>query len=307
MHKILVTGASGFIGSVFCEAALRHGLQVAAAYRSPPSGEHNHPNLTTYSVGDVHRTTEWQYALAGCDTVVHLAAAAHGRCRATDAAYYHEVNTQGTLRLAQQAVQVGVRRFIFVSSIGVNGTVTAPGQAFRETDTPAPKSAYARAKLEAETGLISIAAAAGMEWVILRPPLVYGLNAPGNFHRLIQLVKLGLPLPFASIRNQRSLIGIDNLTDLLLTCTTHPRAANELFLVSDGKDVSTPELLHVIADVIGVKLRLFPVPPALLKAVAACLGQRMAAESLCDSLCIDTAKLQQLLQWVPPASMAEMK
>ena len=303
MQKILITGASGFIGSALCGRASDAGLQVVAAHRTLPTPVPTKNYIEHRQVGEIHRATDWTDALAGCDVVMHLAGRAHHlREKPSEAlALHREVNTQGTLRLVQQAIEAGVKRFVFVSTIGVNGTTTKPGQMFREEGVPAPETAYAISKWEAEKGLQALAVASGMELVIIRPPLVYGWGAPGNFSRLVHLVSRGLPLPLAAIHNQRSFISIRNLTDLLLVCATHPAAANETFLISDGRDFSTPQFLQMIADSMGVKLRLFPIPTLLLKAAAWCLGQSATARSLCDSLCVDTSKIQRLLQWQPKA------
>ena len=218
---------------------------------------------------------------------------------------FRTVNTVGTLNLARQAVAAGVKRFLFLSSIGVNGMQTESYQAFSEADQANPHNAYALSKWEAEQGLMRIAAETGLEVVIIRPPLVYGCRAPGNFGSLTRAVQRGLLLPLASVHNQRSLVGLDNLVDFIITCVTHPQAANETFLVSDGQDLSTTELVRGMALAAGVPSRLLPVPVWALQAAATLLGKGDAVQRLCDNLQVDISKARNLLGWVPPVSVTE--
>ena len=200
---------------------------------------------------------------------------------------------------------MGVRRFIFLSTIGVNGNVTNAGKSFSAADAPQPHDPYSVSKYEAEVGLRTIAASSQMEVVIIRSPLVYGRNAPGNFGKLNRLVARGLPLPLASVNNRRSLLGIDNLVSFIVTCLEHPAAANETFLVSDGEDLSTPDLIRRMARAMGRTARLLPVPAPLIMAAATVLGKGEMAHRICGSLQVDISKSQELLRWNPPVTVAE--
>jgi nucleoside-diphosphate-sugar epimerase len=251
--------------------------------------------------------TKWLSLVQDVDSVIHLAARVHViRDSSSDPlAEFRSVNTEGTLNLARQAGEVGVRRFIFLSTIGVNGNSTLQGKVFAPTDTPCPHDPYSLSKYEAEIGLHSIAQSTGMEVVIIRAVLVCGCNAPGNFGKLMRLVDKSLPLPLASINNLRGFVGIDNLVDFILTCLEHPAAANETFLVSDGEDLSTPDLIRRMARAMNRPARLLPVPTFVLKAVAAMLGRCGMAQRLCGSLQVDISKSRQLLGWNPPFSVDE--
>jgi len=235
---------------------------------------------------------------------VHCAARVHvmADTAANPLAEFRRVNVQGTLNLARQAAAAGVRRFAFVSSIGVNGAETF-GLPFSAQDVAAPHSPYAVSKYEAELGLQALAAETGMEVVIIRPPLVYGLGAPGNFGSLIRWLRRGVPLPLGAIHNQRSLVSLDNLVDLIVTCLTHPAAINQTFLVSDGEDVSTTELLRRMGQALGRPARLVPVPVSWLKLAAKLVGKPDVAQRLCGSLQVDIEKTRRLLGWTPPLSL----
>jgi nucleoside-diphosphate-sugar epimerase len=215
---------------------------------------------------------------------------------------FRAVNVEGTLNLARQAAAVGVQRFVFISSVKVNGESTEPGQAFTEADTPNPQDAYGLSKHEAEQGLRHIAAETGMEVVIIRPPLVYGPGVKANFAALMRAVQRGWPLPLGAVHNQRSLVALDNLVDFIVTCITHPQAANQTFLVSDGQDLSTTELVRGMARAAGVPARLLPVPVWALQAGATLLGKGDAVQRLCGNLQVDISKARSLLGWVPPIS-----
>jgi len=248
---------------------------------------------------------DWQEALAGADVVIHAAARAHVLRESADSPIevYREINVRGTLRLAEQAAASGVRRFLFISSIGVNGNRSdAP---FTERDNPAPLEPYAISKLEAEIELRELADKSGMELTVIRPPLVYGPGAPGNFDRLIRAVWRGIPLPLGAISNRRTLVGLDNLVDLIVTGVEHPAAANEVFLAGDGEDLSTTDLIRRMADALGVPARLIPVPSWTLESAAALLGKRAVAQRLCGNLQVDISKARQLLGWTPPVSVDE--
>jgi nucleoside-diphosphate-sugar epimerase len=218
-------------------------------------------------------------------------------------AAFRAVNVEGTLNLARQAAADGVKRFVFVSSVKVNGEFTPLGHAFTEVDVPYPQDAYGVSKMEAEQGLRQIAADTGIEVVIIRPPLVYGPGVKANFAALMRAVQSGWPLPLGAVRNQRSLVALDNLVDFIVTCITHPQAANQTFLVSDGRDLSTTELVSGMAQAAGVPPRLLPVPVWALQAGAVLLGKGAAVQRLCGNLQVDISKAGNLLGWVPPVSV----
>ncbi len=262
--------------------------------------------IKNVAVGSINSNTVWRDALVDCYAVIHLAAMVHVMQEASSnyLAIFRRVNVEGTLHLARQAEAAGVRRFVFVSSIGVNGAETFQ-QPFTSEDRVAPHSPYAVSKYEAELGLKAFAAETGMEVVIIRPPIVYGPNAPGNFGSLMRWLKRGLPLPLGAIHNQRSLVALDNLVDLILTCLTHPAAANQTFLVSDGEDVSTTELVRRMGQALDRSARLVPMPPSLLKVAAGLVGKGDMARRLCGSLQVDISKTRELLGWTPQVSLDE--
>jgi Nucleoside-diphosphate-sugar epimerases len=298
--RILVTGANGFIGSALWARLQEDGHEVIGAVRGPRVATGQVP------VGKIGPDTNWQPLLRGVDAVVHLAARAHV-LRETEPDPLHAfrfVNTAGTLRLAQQAANAGVRRFVFLSSIGVNGNATH-GTPFTEADEPNPQDAYAISKLEAEMGLRNIARQSRMEIVLIRPPLVYGPGARGNFARLVNLAKRNVPLPLGAIPNRRSLVGLDNLVSFISICLTHPKAANETFLISDGEDLSTTQLLRKITESFGRRARLIPVPASWLALAARQVGKQALAQQLLSSLVVDNTKARSLLAWEPVASVDE--
>lgn len=300
---ILVTGASGFVGSaLLCRLAVE-GRAAKAAYRrgrgSPPAG------VQAVEVGDLGPDLDWGTALDSVDVVVHTAARVHVmRDTAADPlTEFRRANVAGTLGLARQAAAAGVRRFVFISSVKVNGESTFPGHPFSERDEPAPQDAYGRSKLEAELGLCELRAQTGMEVVIIRAPLVYGPGVRANFQALMRVVAKGLPLPLASVDNRRSLVGLDNLVDFILTCCQHPAAANQTFLVSDGDDMSTPELIRRMAAAVGRPARLFGVPPWLLHAAAVILGRGGVFQRVCGNLQVDISKASTMLGWSAPLTV----
>jgi nucleoside-diphosphate-sugar epimerase len=295
---ILVTGASGFIGRALCSGLLDSGHVVREQFRSTvPKYSRNVDGVVT---GSLSGATDWRFALDGCSAVIHLAAHAHEHCE-HDPGPCSEVNTTATLTLAEQAAAAGVRRFVFASTVKVNGGDRA--RAYLESDVPAPQDAYALSKWEAEQGLRAIAARTGMEVVILRFPLVYGPGVKGNFLRLMRAIDCGMPLPFGCVDNRRSLIYLGNLVSALQACLAEA-AANKTFLVADGEDVSTPALIRRMAAAMGKPERLLPVPQWVLRAVGSLAG-RQQVKRLLGSLYVDDGLIRRELAWVPPCSMQE--
>ena len=304
--KILVTGATGFIGHAFVGFLLsKGGHSVRVALRR--EGLSWPDTVERAYIEDLASANDWSKAVNGVRVVVHTAARVHVMQENSSSPLneFRRVNVQGTLSLARQAAAAGVRRFVFVSSIKVNGEATRLGSPFTADDMPAPLDAYGISKLEAEQGLRQIAAETGMEVVVVRPPLVYGPGVRANFQTLLRAVARGLPLPLGAIDNRRSLVALDNLVDLIVTCISHPHAANQTFLVSDGEDVSTPELIRRMARAMGRPARLIPVPVWLLKVGAALPGKQDMAQRLCGSLLVDIEKTRRLLGWTPPISLDE--
>lgn len=304
---ILVTGATGFVGKAVVQRLLAEDKpqRVAVAVRrdDQPWPAQVLPRVT----GDLEAATDWSLALEGVAAVVHCAARVHVMAEtATDPlAEFRRVNVQGTLNLARQAAATGVRRFVFISSIKVNGEATQLGSPFTADDAPAPLDAYGVSKMEAEQGLREIALQTGMEVVIIRPPLVYGPGVKANFAALMRAVQRGWPLPLGAVHNQRSLVALGNLVDFIVTCISHPQAANQTFLVSDGQDLSTTDLIRGMARAAGVPARLLPVPVWALQAGARLLGKGDAVQRLCGNLQVDISKARSLLGWVPPVSVEE--
>lgn len=298
---VLVTGATGFVGKALLARLDRDSVRYVAAMRTVRDVSLS-PAL---GVGEISSQTSWRDSLVGVNHVVHLAARVHvmSDTAADPLAAFREVNTLGTLNLARQAVEAGVKRFVFVSSIKVNGEATQLGSPFTADDIPAPLDPYGISKMEAEQGLLSLSEETGMEVVIIRPPLVYGPGVKANFAEMMRWLKLGVPLPLGAIDNQRSLVALDNLVDLMVTCLTHPAAAGQVFLVSDGEDVSTTELLRRMGRTLGCTARLIPLPTGLLKLAAAMVGKRNIAQRLCGSLQVDIEKTRQLLGWRPPLTL----
>ncbi|MES1195405.1 MAG: NAD-dependent epimerase/dehydratase family protein, partial [Steroidobacter sp.] len=263
-------------------------------------------HATKLVIGELSAFTNWEPSLRGIDLVVHTAGRAHILCEYTSNPLleFRRINCHATLKLARDCVRAGVRRFIFISSIGVNGAETV-GTPFRADDKATPHSLYAISKYEAEIGLMEIARETGLEVVVIRPPLIVGPNAPGNFRQLVKLLRRGIPLPLAAVRNQRSFVALDNLIDLIMKCLVHPSAANQTFLVSDGEDLSTPQLVQKLGLALGSPVKLFHVPVPLLSAGAALFGKREMLRQLCGSLCIDITKTRELLDWSPPITIDE--
>ena len=304
---ILLSGATGFVGKavVQCLLAVDESQRVAVAVRKggQPWSERVQPRVT----GDLEPAADWSVALEGVSAVVHCAARVHVMhdTEADPLTAFRTVNVDGTLNLARQAAAAGVKRFVFISSVKVNGESTEPGRAFTEADTSNPQDAYGLSKHEAEQGLRQLSADTGMEVVVIRPPLVYGPDVKANFAALMRAVQRGWPLPLGAVHNQRSLVALDNLVDFIVTCITHPQAANQTFLVSDGQDLSTTELVRGMAQAAGVPARLLPVPVWALQAGASLLGKGDAVQRLCGNLQVDISKAHSLLGWVPPVSVEE--
>ena len=304
LNRVAVTGANGFVGEALVSRAVKVGHDVLPFVRD--ANVLSVAGIKTHATGHLLATTDWLQGLQGVDAVVHLAARVHvikEKCHDPLEAF-RQTNVEATLNLARQAARANVRRFVFISSIGVNGAQTF-GRPFDEADQAKPHSPYAVSKYEAELGLQAVAAETGMDVVIIRPPLVYGPDAPGNFGSLMRWLQRGVPLPLGAIHNQRSLVSLDNLIDLIVTCIDHPAAANQTFLVSDGEDVSTTELLRRMGSALGRPARLVAVPASLLKLGAAMVGKTDMAQRLCGSLQIDIEKTQRLLDWCPPISLNE--
>lgn len=296
--SVLVTGATGFVGRALGEHLSRHAVDWVPAVRRP-SGLHGER-----PVGEIDARSDWGAALAGCTAVVHLAARVHvmNDTAADPLALYRATNTDATLNLARQAAAMGVRRFVFVSSIKVNGEGRdAP---YRETDPPAPEDAYALSKWEAEQGLWRIARETGLEVVVLRPPLVYGPGVKANFRRLIDTVARGWPLPLGAVGNRRSLLYLGNFVDAIRVCVEHPAAAGQTFLIDDGAPVSTPALIRALAQAMGRPARLLPVPVGLLRFAGLLVGRGAAVARLTGSLWLDGSLIRTRLGWTPPYSMA---
>lgn len=304
-QTVLVTGATGFVGQALCAQLARHGYGVRAAVRR--NGAASGMLAQEILVGELDAHTDWVAALAGAAAVVHLAARVHVMDdQASDPlSEFRRVNVQGTLRLAQQAAQAGVQRFVYISSIKALGEATLVGQPFTEESPTQPSDAYGVSKLEAEQGLRDLAEQTGLEVVIIRPPLIYGPGVKANFAALMRAVKRGVPLPLGAVHNARSLVGLGNLVDFIVTCLVHPKAANQTFMVSDGQDLSTTALVRAMAQSAGVKVRLLPVPVWALKAAASLLGKGDAVQRLCGNLQVDIAKARHLLDWTPPVTVVE--
>lgn len=306
MRKILVTGASGFIGIPLCEALLKSGKYVRGAVRSLNLSSKN-VDIEYVSIGDISLKTNWRDTLAGIDCIIHCAGKAHitNETKLDDLQSYRSINTKSTKQLAEQAAEMGIRRIIFLSSIGVNGLNTNNCNYFSHNDKPNPVENYAISKYEAEKTLLQISNNTGLEIVIIRSPLVYGRSTPGNIKRLIKLMSLGIPLPLSNIKNKRSFIGVDNLVDLLITCIDSPSANGKTFLASDGLDLSTPEFINQIASSMGRKAYLFPFPLFLLKLLGCIFGKQKDINRLVGSLRIDNSYTKEVLNWSPPISIKE--
>lgn len=301
MTKVLVTGANGFVGRHLCPYLLSQGYSVRAAVRQ------TQPDWTIceqLAVGDISASSDWSGALEGVDCVVHLAGRAHVMRELADAplTLFRQVNVEASRRLAQQAAEAGVKRLVYLSSIKVNGERSTE-RPLRADDQAAPEDAYGLSKWEAEQALRAIAEQAELSLVIVRPVLVYGHGVKGNLQSLARWIRRGLPLPLGLVDNRRSLVSIQNLLDFLTTCLQHPAADGEVFLVADGDDLSTPELIRRLAQAMGVSSRLLPMPLSILRLIGKISGRSAAIERLCGDLQVDIEKNRQLLGWTPKVSV----
>lgn len=304
MPKILITGATGFIGTKLLASLENYDYQIVLTTRNNNLTKNYQPT-TYFQIGEISTHTNWQQILRGVDVVIHLAARAHQLNDQADdpEAEFQKVNHYGTTNLVKQAINAGVQHFIFISSIGA---VTSLSPTVIDETTPCnPDTPYGRSKLDAEKALTQLCQEAGMAWTILRPTLVYGPKNPGNMERLLALANKNLPLPFGSIQNARSLLYVGNLVDAIITCIDHPNAKNQTFIVSDGQDLSTPELIRELGQALGKPATLLPFPPALLKLAAASIGKADIADRLLGSLHVDSSKIRQILDWTPPYTTKE--
>lgn len=304
MH-ILVTGATGFIGAALVKRLKKNNFILSASVRNFVPDYLNDVNII--KIGDLTPSLNWHEALLGVDVVIHLASRVHiMKDQAGDPqAEYNLVNVDATLNLARQSSEKGVKRFIYMSSIKVNGEFTDPGKVFTAEDSPSPQDPYSTSKLQAELGLKMIALETGIEVVIIRPPLVYGPGVKGNFLNMMQWLSRSIPLPLGGINNLRSLVALDNLVDLIVKCIDHPRAANQIFLVSDGEDLSTTSLLYRLGNALNKPVRLIPAPISWLYFFATLFGRRMMVERLYSSLQVDISKTRKLLSWAPLVGVDE--
>ncbi len=305
--SVLVTGASGFIGRRLTSELAHRGLNARLAVRHGKSLDiaPRFASVTVHGAG--MSAQDWADAMRGCSHVIHLAARAHvlDERDADPTAAFRAANVQMAAACAQAAAEAGVRRFVFTSSIGVHGSATSD-LPFEVKSPLAPDSPYAASKAEAEHRLQDIARVTGLELVSIRPPLVYGPQAPGNFGTLLKVLARQLPLPLGAVtHNRRSLVALDNLVDMLITCLDHPAAAHQTFLLADGEDLSTAELLRRLGQAMGKPARLWPVPPAVLQAGATLLGKRDTAHRLLGNLQVDITHTRETLGWTPPISVDE--
>ena len=301
--KVFLTGASGFVGRAVLRRLQADDREVVAAVRRN-SGELP-ASVQTVPFVSFEQENTWNGVLSECDVVVHSAARVHvmNDTESDPLAAFRKVNVEGTLALALQAISAGVKRFVFISSIKVNGEGTKPGKPYTADDVPMPQDPYGVSKMEAEVALRKLAHESGLEVVIIRPVLVYGPGVKANFLNMMRWLDRGVPLPFGAIDNRRSLVALDNLVDLVVTCIDHPAAANQTFLVSDGEDLSTTALLRRMAQALGKSARLLPVPAWVLSAGAKSLGKAALSQRLCGSLQVDILKTRELLGWQPPVNV----
>lgn len=300
--NLLVTGANGFVGHALCAQAAHDGFSVITLTRKLLKSIRGQENIVLQDFSD---TDAIKSAFGRVQVVIHLAARVHvmSESEGDSLSAYWQVNVVNTMALAKAAAQSGVKRFIYLSSVKVNGEETILGGPYTANDVPAPQDPYGVSKLEAEMGLLTLGKQTGMEIVIIRPPLVYGPGVGANFAAMMRGVLSGVPMPLGSISNRRSMVYLSNLIDVILLCVTKPEAANQVFLVSDGEDISLPQLLRKMAAALGVPSRIFPFPVNCLWFAARLLGRKNVARRLCGSLQLDISKTKELLGWTPPVSV----
>lgn len=313
--RVLVTGADGFVGRALVKRVVKHPeCSVVAAVRQHSCAEWGASSFESaegavqwMELGDLATAQLRPELLSGVDVVVHCAARVHvmDEIHSDPLAVFRAVNVNGTLNLARAAAQAGAKRFVFLSSVKVHGESTSCGRPFTADDALCPADPYAVSKMEAERALLALSEKTGLEAVIIRPPLVYGPGVKANFYSMMKWLDKGIPLPLGAIRNRRSLVALDNLADLIVSCLGHPNAAGRAFVVSDGEDLSTTELLRRLGEALGKPARLIPVPPRLLERAGALLGKRAVMERICGSLQVDIGKTRALLGWSPPVSLHE--
>lgn len=304
--RVLLTGASGFAGRRVHQALLRNKIEVRAAYRSIFDAEAGSQHTQSVKIGDIGPATDWREALSGITHVVHLAGMAHV-LDATDRHQYEayqRTNVEGTAALARGALVAGVRRFLFVSSARVHGDQSLT-HAFTERDPPQPLDPYSESKWRAEAALAQLLAHGATQLVVLRPPLMYGPGVKANFLRLLRLTQRGLPVPLGAVRNRRSLLFVDNFADAVVTSLTHPSASGKTFLISDGEDLSTPDLLRCLASALNTPARIIGVPVGILKFAATLVGRTADLHRLCDNFAVDSSAIRRELNWSPPWTLRQ--
>jgi nucleoside-diphosphate-sugar epimerase len=304
---ILVTGASGFVGNALCAALSEAHIPFRGASRTLISNPGSDFNFNLWSVGELNKNTNWCRALVDATCVIHCASKVHsmGGESQNNLSEYRVVNVDGTRRLAEQAVAAGVKRFIYISSIKVNGERTECDAPFSVRDSPSPKDAYSLSKYEAEEALFKISSETGLEVVVIRPPLIYGPRVKGNLARLLMLIRRRIPLPLGALRNRRSFVGIDNLLDLTIRCVDHPSASGQVFLVSDGDDLTVATFAKYIADAMQCPSRFFDVPPSLLRLAGKILGRQAEIDRFVGTLQIDISETRKILEWTPMLCVKE--
>jgi len=303
--RVLVTGATGFVGTFLCQFLLQKGYRVKATGRKAQFSI-KHPMLEYRQITSMDENTDWDNCLNDVEVVVHLAARVHHTQDKgmQQLAQYQQVNVKGTQALAKAAIANHVKRFIFLSTIKVNGEQTFD-TSFRAEAQPRPQDAYSVSKLQGEQILQEVCRRSGMEWVIIRPPLVYGAGVQGNFRRLLKLAKSWLPLPFATLKNKRSLVSVQNLSDFIECCIRHPNASGEVFLVSDDLEISTAGFIKLLRKAMGRRSGLVPFPQFLIKLLATCVGKRKEVQKMLGSLTLNIEKSKRLLNWAPPFTLEQ--
>ena len=299
-HKILITGSTGFVGQALSKLLENEGYDLLQSIRRP--SQTKTINNSVY-IGDLNSKNEWKHVLSDCKVVIHLAARAHklNDKKLNPLEEFRRINAEATINLAKQAAKCGVNKFIFLSSIGVNGNLTN-GKAFETTDMPSPHSPYALSKLEAETGLLKISRKSDMDVVIIRAPAIHGKNVPGNFGLIAKLINYNIPFPLGSINNKRSLVSIENIVSFIKQCIEHPNAANQILFVSDNKDYSTVEIIRLIGSYINKKPIIIKSPSIFLWLLLTILGKKKARDSLMSDLQLNSKKSQMLIDWSPSTS-----